>query len=275
MPSRTRASAENPPMDLQLEGRKALVTASSGGIGLEIARVLAREGAAVVVNGRTRTAVEATIAAIGAAVPGARLDPLVADNGTAAGCRHTLAQVPEVDILVNNLGVYEAVPFCDTTDEAWLRLFEINILSGVRLSRHYIRGMLARGHGRIVFIASEAAIAPAPELPHYSATKTMELSISRNLAELTKGTGVTVNAVLPGSTRTDGVRTFVQNLFPELPYAEAEARFMRESRASSLIARLIDPAEVAATVAFVCSGPASAINGAAVRVDGGIVRSVF
>lgn len=145
----------------------------------------------------------------------------------------------------------------------------------MRLSRHHVQGMLQRGRGRIVFIASEAALAPAPELPHYSATKTMELSISRNLAELTKGTAVTVNAVLPGSTRTDGVKKFVQDLFPELPYADAEARFIRENRSTSLIARLIDPVEVANTVAFVCSGCASAINGTALRVDGGIVRTVF
>jgi 3-oxoacyl-[acyl-carrier protein] reductase len=262
-------------MDLQLDGLRALVTASSGGIGQEIARALARERAVVVVNGRTRSAVDRALAEIAASVPGARLEGLVADAGTAPGCEEAIRAQPAVDILVNNLGVYEAVPFCDTTDAAWLRLFEINILSGVRLSRHHIRGMLQRGRGRIVFIASEAALAPAPELPHYSATKTMELSISRNLAELTKGTQVTVNAVLPGSTRTEGVKKFVQDLFPELPYAEAEARFIRENRSTSIIARLIDPVEVASTVAFVCSGCASAINGAAIRVDGGIVRTVF
>lgn len=262
-------------MDLQLTGQRALVTASSGGIGQEIARSLAREGAHVIINGRSQAAVDAAMRDIAASVPAASLEGLVADNGTAAGCARTLQQAEAVDILVNNLGIYEAVPFCDTSDEAWLRLFEINILSGVRLSRHYIQGMLKRGHGRIVFIASEAALAPAPELPHYSATKTMELSISRNLAELTKGTGVTVNAVLPGSTRTEGVKKFVQDLFPDLPYEQAEQRFMRENRATSLIARLIDPAEVADTVAFVCSRRASAINGSALRVDGGIVRSVF
>lgn len=262
-------------MDLQLADKTALVTASSGGIGWEIARVLAREGARVIVNGRSRGAVDAAIDRLATAQPGARLEALVADNGTAAGCAATIEQWPQVDILVNNLGIYEAVPFVQTRDEDWLRLFEVNILSGVRLSRHYVQGMIARGRGRIVFIASEAAIAPAPELPHYSATKTMELSISRNLAELTRGTGVTVNAVLPGSTRTDGVKAFVQNLFPELPYDEAEARFMRENRSTSLLGRLIDPAEIGHTVAFVCSGVASAINGAALRVDGGIVRSVF
>lgn len=262
-------------MDLQLEGLKALVTASSGGIGREIALVLARERANVVVNGRSESAVMAAIKWIRSRVPGARLEALVADNGTAEGCERTLAQVPQVDILVNNLGVYEAIPFVDTTDAQWQRLFEINILSGVRLSRHYIQGMLARGHGRIVFIGSEAALSPAPELPHYSATKTMQLGISRTLAELTRGSRVTVNTVLPGSTRTEGVKEFVQKLFPELPYEQAEERFMRENRASSLIGRLIDPAEVANSVAFVCSGAASAMNGSALRCDGGIVRSVF
>jgi 3-oxoacyl-[acyl-carrier protein] reductase len=262
-------------MDLQLTGQRALVTASSGGIGREIARVLACEGAEVIVNGRSRAVVDAALDWIAARVPQARLEALVADNGTAEGCAATLRQVPSVDILVNNLGIYEAMSFCDVTDAAWLRLFEINILSGVRLSRHYIQDMLARRTGRIVFISSESGVSPAPELPHYSATKTMELAVSRTLAELTKGTGVTVNSVLPGSTRTEGVRTFVQALFPQLSYEEAEARFMRENRSTSLIARLIDPAEIADAVAFVCSARAGAINGSALRVDGGIVRTVF
>lgn len=262
-------------MDLQLQGQRALVTASSGGIGREIARGLAREGAHVIVNGRSAAAVDAAIDDIANSVPGARLTTLVADNGSAAGCARSIEQAGDVDILVNNLGVYEAVPFRDVSDAAWQRMFDINIMSGVRLSRHFIGPMLARSRGRIVFIASEAAVSPAQELPHYSATKTMELSISRTLAELTKGTGVTVNAVLPGSTRTDGVRQFVQNLFPALPYHEAEQRFMRENRPTSLIGRLIDPAEIAHAVAFVCSPLAAAINGAALRVDGGIVRTVF
>lgn len=262
-------------MDLQLDGATALVTASSGGIGLEIARTLAREGCMVVVNGRSRQVVDQAMTAITGEVPAARLQPLVADHGTAQGCAASIEAFPALDILVNNLGIYEAVPFVDVSDEQWRRVFEVNILSGVRLARHHVQGMLRRNRGRIVFIASEAALAPAPELPHYSATKTMQLAVSRNLAEMTKGSKVTVNAVLPGSTRTDGVRQFVQNLFPDLPYDEAEARFMRENRSTSLIARLIDPCEIAATVAFVCSGPAAAINGSALRVDGGIVRSVF
>jgi 3-oxoacyl-[acyl-carrier protein] reductase len=260
-------------MDLGLVGRTALVTASTGGIGLRIAATLAAEGADVIVNGRSADRVARavdTLAADGGSVTG-----LVGDAGTAPGCAEIIEQRPDVDILVNNLGIYTPVPIDESTDEQWLDLFGINVLSGVRLTRHYIGGMLARGTGRVVFISSEAALTPAPELPHYSATKTMELSISRNFAELTKGTGVTVNAVLPGSTRTEGVQEFVQNLFPELPYEQAEARFMADNRSTSLLARLIDPDEIAAVVAFVSSARASAINGSALRADGGIVRTVF
>lgn len=262
-------------MDLGLNGSRALVTASTGGIGREIARTLAREGATVYVNGRTAQAVDAALADIRADVPGARLEGIVANNANAQGCKETIDQLPDVDVLVNNLGIYEAVPFTQTTDAQWLESFDVNVMSGVRLSRHYLLGMLERRRGRIIFLSSEAAIAPAPELPHYSATKSMSLSISRTLAELTKGTAVTVNAVVPGSTRTDGVRAFVQGLFPELPYEEAEQRFVSANRCTSIIARLIDPVEVADLVAFVCSQRASAINGAALRVDGGIVRSIY
>ncbi|SEF25236.1 SDR family oxidoreductase [Variovorax sp. NFACC27] len=262
-------------MDLGLEGARALVTASTGGIGREIARALAREGAIVHVNGRTAQAVDAALVDLRESAPGARLEGLVANNGDARGCGETIALLPEIDILVNNLGIYEAVPFTQTTDAQWLESFEVNVMSGVRLGRHYIQGMLQRGRGRIVFLSSEAAIVPAPELPHYSASKSMLLSVSRTLAELTRGSAVTVNAVVPGSTRTEGVRAFVQELFPELPYEEAERRFVAENRGTSIIARLIDPLEVADLVAFVCSRRASAINGAALRVDGGIVRSIY
>ena len=262
-------------MDLHLDGRTALVTASTGGIGLQIARTLAREGAEVIINGRTQASVDAAIAHVVRGDPAARVRGIAADAGTAAGCDALITELGGVDILVNNLGIYVSVAFCDTTDDEWLRLFDINVMSGIRLSRHFIKGMLEQGRGRVIFISSEAALTPAPELPHYSATKTMELSISRNLAELTKGTDVTVNAILPGSTRTDGVKAFVQDLFPQLPYEQAEARFMTENRPTSLIARLIDPQEIANLVTFVASDLASAINGAALRVDGGIVRTVF
>ena len=262
-------------MDLHLGDKVALVTASTGGIGKEIAAALAREGARVIVNGRSQASVEAAVAELRARVPGARLDALAADNGTAAGTAETLRRFSEVDILVNNLGIYEAVGFFDETDEAWQRLFEVNIMSGVRLARHYLKAMLARKTGRVLFISSESAISPSPEMAHYAATKTMQLSLSRSLAELTKGTAVTVNTVLPGSTRTEGVAKFVQDLFPGIPLEQAERRFMQENRPTSLIERLIDPKEVADLVAYVCSPLASAINGASLRVDGGLVRSVF
>jgi 3-oxoacyl-[acyl-carrier protein] reductase len=187
-------------VQLKLNGKVAVVTASSCGIGLAIASSLAAEGAKVAVNRRTSQSVEKALAAIRSSLSDADLIPLVADNGTAAGCEKTIAELPAVDVLVNNLGIYEAVGFFDETDADWLRLFEVNIMSGVRLSRHYLRGMLERNDGRIVFISSESAISPAPEMTHYSATKTMQLGTSRALAELTKNTLVTVNAVLPGST---------------------------------------------------------------------------
>ena len=262
-------------MDLQLDSKLALVTASTGGIGKEIAISLAREGATVIVNGRTGDSVAAAVADIRKRVPGAKLKSLVADNGTAEGAAETSRQFPKVDILINNLGIYEAVGFFDETDEAWMRLFEVNILSGVRLARHYLKVMLARKSGRVIFIASEAAISPSPEMAHYSATKTMQLSVSRSLAELTKGTSVTVNTIMPGSTKTEGVAQLAQDLFPGVTPDEAERRFMRENRPTSLIERLIEPREIADFVTFVSSPLSSAINGAALRIDGGLVRSVF
>jgi 3-oxoacyl-[acyl-carrier protein] reductase len=262
-------------MKLNLENKVALVTAASGGIGQEIARSLAAEGATVAINGRTPASVEQAVAGIRASVPDAQLIPLAADNGTAAGCAETIRQLPDVDILVNNLGIYEAVGFFDESDEAWQKLFEVNVMSGVRLARHYLSGMLRRGHGRIVFIASESGVSPAPEMAHYSATKTMQLGISRSLAELTKGTQVTVNAVLPGPTRTGNVEKFIQDVFPGVPPAEAQRRFMAENRPTSLIGRLIDPREIGDIVTFVCSARAAIINGACIRAEGGLVRSVF
>ncbi|HVQ19992.1 MAG TPA: SDR family oxidoreductase [Terrimicrobiaceae bacterium] len=262
-------------MDLQLDNKLALVTASTGGIGKQIVACLAREGANVIVNGRTSASVESALADIRSQLPKATLKGLVADNGTVEGTLETIREFPEVDILVNNLGIYEAVGFFEETDEAWRRLFEVNVLSGVRLARHYLKTMLARKTGRVVFIASEAAISPSPEMAHYSATKTMQLSLSRSLAELTKGTSVTVNTVLPGSTKTEGVSKFVESIFPGLTPVEAERRFMRENRPTSLLERLIDPQEIADFVAFVSSPRSSAINGAALRADGGLVRSVF
>ena len=261
-------------MNLNLNDKTALVTASTGGIGLEIARSLAAEGATVIVNGRTQASVDTAIQSIRQNVADAKLDELVADNGTLDGCQTTITKFAEVDILINNLGIYEAVGFFEETDESWQRLFDVNIMSGVRLTRHYLQAMLARNAGKVLFMSSESALNPAPEMAHYSATKTMQLSLSRSLAELTKGTNVTVNSVLPGSTRTEGVEKFVQDVFPDLPYDQAEKKFMQENRATSLIERLIDPQEIASLVTYLCSPKSSAINGAALRVDGGIVRAI-
>lgn len=262
-------------MDLGLKDKLALVTASSGGIGEAIACSLAAEGATVVLNGRSAAAVEAARGRILDKLPQARLQSVVADLGTAEGCAHAVAALPAVDILVNNLGIYEPSDFFETSDAQWQRLVEVNVMSGVRLARHFLKGMLERGRGRVLFIASESGINPAPEMAHYSATKTMQISVARNLAELTKGTDVTVNCVLPGPVATEGVSKFIADLFPELPPAEAHRKFMRENRPTSLIQRLTRPAEVADFVAFVASERAAAVNGAALRVDGGMIRTVF
>ena len=197
-------------MNLDIQNKVALVTASSSGIGFAIAHSLAAEGAKVIINGRSQSSVDKAIDELRSkGLRDADLSSLVADNGTAAGCTETISHFPNVDILVNNLGIYEPVGFFDESDESWRNLFEINVMSGVRLARHYLRGMLERGHGRIVFISSESGVSPAPEMAHYSATKTMQLGISRSLAELTKGTQVTVNSVLPGPTRTDSVEKWL------------------------------------------------------------------
>jgi len=264
-------------MDLGLSGKTALISGSSGGIGEAVATGLAREGTRVIVNGRSEATVAAAMARIAAAVPGADLAALVADLGTAQGCAAAIAALPadSVDILVNNLGIYEPVGFFDATDAQWQRLFEVNVMSGVRLARHFLAGMLARNTGRVIFVASESGVNPAPEMAHYSATKTMQMSVSRNLAELTKATDVTVNCILPGPVNTDGVGTFIANLFPDLPPLEAHAKFMRENRPTSLIQRLTRPEEIADFVCFLASPRASAVNGAALKVDGGMIRTVF
>jgi len=261
-------------VDLKLHDKVALVTASTGGIGLAIARTLAQEKATVIINGRTADSVSRACEKIKSANPGAKLQQLVADNGSAAGCEKTIKTYPDVDILVNNLGIYESVDFFDCADSQWQHLFEVNIFSGLRLGRHYLQRMLKRNSGRIVFISSESAVNPAPEMAHYSATKLMQLSLSRSMAELTKGTDVTVNSVLPGPTRTEGVEKFIKGLFPDMEYQAAEKRFMKENRPTSLIARLIRPEELAAAVAFLCSPLGSAVNGESMKVDGGMIRSV-
>ena len=257
-------------MDLQLAGKSAFVTGSTAGIGLAIAARLAGEGARVIVNGRSQVRVDTALEQSGAA------HGIAADLGTAAGARAVIERFPEVDILVNNLGIFEPVPFERISDDDWRRFFEVNVLSGVRLSRHYIGPMKRKNWGRIVFISSESALQIPVEMIHYGMTKTAQLAISRGLAETTAGTGVTVTAVLPGPTASEGVSSFVENLAREqgLGRADVEREFFRTARPSSIIQRFATPAEVASMVAFVCSPLASAVNGAALRVDGGVVRSI-
>ncbi len=257
-------------MNLQLEGKTALVTGSTAGIGLAIATTLAKEGAAVIVNGRTQERVDKAVRISGAA------HGIAADLGTEAGARAVIARFPAVDILVNNLGIFEPKPFEQIPDDDWRRFFEVNVLSGVRLSRHYIGLMKKKNWGRIIFISSESALQTPVEMIHYGMTKTAQLAISRGLAETTVGTAVTVNAVLPGPTESEGVIGFVDRLAAEkgVDRRAFEQEFFEKARPSSILKRFITSEEIAAVVAFVCSPLASAINGAAVRADGGVVRSI-
>jgi NAD(P)-dependent dehydrogenase (short-subunit alcohol dehydrogenase family) len=264
-------------MDLRLDGKLALVTGSTAGIGLAIARSLAREGATVIVNGRTGERVQEAVAGIREALPEARLEPLVADLGTAEGAEIAISRFPDVDILVNNLGIYEPRPFEEIADADWRRFFEVNFMSGVRLSRHHLPKMRKRGWGRILFIASESAVNIPVEMIHYGITKTMQVALARGLAETTIGTGVTVNSILPGPTRSEGVEGFIADMAQAqgIPPAEVERDFFKNARPSSLLQRFATPEEVAAMVTYVASPLASATNGAALRVDGGVVRSIL
>jgi NAD(P)-dependent dehydrogenase (short-subunit alcohol dehydrogenase family) len=263
-------------LDLQLASRHALVTGSTAGIGLATAQALAREGARVTVNGRTAKRVDAAVAQLREAMPAAQVDGLVADLATAAGCRAAVEQLPDVDILVNNVGIFEPKAFEDIPDEDWLRFFETNVLSGVRLARHYVGGMRKRNWGRIVFVSSESGVQIPAEMIHYGVTKTAQIAVARGLAETLAGTGVTVNSVLPGPTASEGVGGFVADLAKArgVDAATVERDFFATARPSSLLQRFTTTDEVAAMIAYVCSGPASATTGAALRVDGGVVRAI-
>jgi 3-oxoacyl-[acyl-carrier protein] reductase len=261
-------------MNLGYAGKRCLVTASTGGLGFAIARAIAAEGGTVVINGRGAVSVERATRRIAAGNPEMKLEMAVGNSGSEQGCRQLIEACPEVDILVVNLGVYEAMDIYEAGDDRWRELIEINVMSGVRLSRHYLPRMLARNSGRVIFIASESAINPAPEMPAYSATKTMQLSLARNLAETTKGTNVTVNSVLPGPCSTEGVAALIAGLYPGAPTEEAQRRFMSDNRPTSLIQRLSKPEEVADFVTFLGSERAAIVNGAALRIDGGLIRTV-
>jgi len=262
-------------MDLQLTNKLALVSGSSKGIGLAIATGLAREGAKVIVNGRTDKSVSDALAKIRRTVPKAKLESFAGDLSDAAAAKKLAKQFPNVEILVNNLGIFEPKPFEEIPDDDWRRFFEVNVLSGVRLSRAYLPGMKKKNWGRIIFISSESGIQIPAEMIHYGMTKTAQLAVSRGLAESCAGTGVTVNAVLPGPTRSDGVDEFVKQLSGGKPFAEFEQEFFKSVRPSSLIKRFATTEEVANLVVYICSPLSSATNGAALRVDGGVVRSCF
>jgi NAD(P)-dependent dehydrogenase (short-subunit alcohol dehydrogenase family) len=264
-----------PIMDLKLHGKLALVTGSTKGIGFAIAAALAAEGARVIVNGRTEMSVASALAQIRERVPEAALEGFHGDLAAAAAAGQLVTRFPVVDILVNNLGIFEPKPFEEIPDEDWQRFFDVNVLSGIRLSRAYLPGMKQRNWGRIVFISSESAIQIPAEMIHYGMTKTAQLAVSRGMAETCAGTGVTVNAVLPGPTRSAGVDEFVAKLSGGRPFAEFEKEFFQSVRPTSLLGRFATTDEVASLVAYVCSPLASATNGTALRVDGGVVRTCF
>ena len=260
-------------MDLKLTGKTALITGSTAGIGFAIASRLAQESVEVVITGRNQPKLDeaaAQIAQIG------RVRPVLADPATAEGAATLIAAVPEVDILVNNLGIYEAKPFTDISDEDWHHFFEVNVVSGARLARHYFPLMLEKNWGRIIFIASESGLVIPDEMIHYGTTKTAQLAIARGLAEQTRGTGVTVNSVLPGPTRSEGIVDFIRSVVDnkDAPEAERETEFFEKFRPLSLIRRLIEADEIGSMVAYLASPLAAVTNGAAIRAEGGIVPTI-
>lgn len=263
-------------MKIDLSGKTAIVTGSTSGIGFAIAKGLAEAGARIIVNGRKAARVDEAVAILRKDVAGAAVIGVAADLATAEGVDIFAAQVKDTDILVNNLGIFEPKPFLDIPDADWFRFFETNVLSGVRMARLYLPKMVENNWGRIVFVSSESALNTPAEMVHYGMTKTAQLAISRGVAELTAGTGVTVNSVLPGPTRSEGVGDFFGRMAAEagVSQAEMEARFIAEHRPTSLLRRLASVEEVANMVVYVCSPQASATNGAALRVDGGVVKHI-
>jgi NAD(P)-dependent dehydrogenase (short-subunit alcohol dehydrogenase family) len=263
-------------MNIDLKGKTALVTGSTSGIGHAIAKGLAVAGANVVVNGRTQGKVDAAVAAIANAAPGGKIAGVAADVSTAAGCQTLAETLPDVDILINNAGIFEPKAFFDIPDDDWSRFFEVNVMSGVRLARAYMPGMLTRNWGRIVFISSESALNIPKEMIHYGTTKTAQLAVSRGLAEMTRGTAVTVNSVLPGPTMSEGVETFVKGLAKQNGQSVEEAAtvFVRQFRPTSLLQRFATVEEIANMVVYISSKEASATNGAALRAEGGIVQTI-
>ncbi len=264
-------------MNLELDHKLALVTGSTAGIGLAIAARLAGEGARVIVNGRTEARVAEAMASIRKDRPEADLEPLAADLSKADAVRETVARFPKIDILVNNLGVYGPKAFEELSDEDWLAIIETNFLSGVRLARHYLPAMKSAGWGRILFISSESAVNIPTEMVHYGVTKTMQVALARGLAETAAGTGVTVNSVLAGPTRSEGVEQFLRDMASEQKKTpeQIEEDFFKTVRPSSLLQRFATTGEVANTVVYLASPLAVATNGAAIRAEGGLIRSIL
>jgi NAD(P)-dependent dehydrogenase (short-subunit alcohol dehydrogenase family) len=263
-------------MRIDLSNRKAIVTGSTAGIGFAIAKELAAAGAATVINGRQQLSVDKAVAEVKNAVPGTTVRGVAADLGTAQGCEALVKAEPDADILINNVGIFGPQDFFDIPDSEWTRFFEVNVMSGVRLSRAYLPGMLRRDWGRIVFVSSESALNIPVDMIHYGFTKTANLAISRGLAKRAAGTGVTVNAVLPGPTLSEGVGTMLKDSAEKAGQSTAEAAvaFVKEHRPSSIIRRAATPEEVANMVVYVASPQASATTGAALRVDGGVVDTI-
>jgi hypothetical protein len=264
-------------MDLQLRGKSALVTGSTAGIGFAIARGLAREGARVIVTGRSEERVNKATDAIKQKHGSTEIEGFVGDLSLAEVVVQLTTRYSDLDILINNLGIFEPKPFVEITDQEWMHFFEVNVLSGIRLARFYLPRMLKKDWGRIIFISSESAVQIPAEMIHYGTTKTAQLAVSRGLAELTVGSGVTVNAILPGPTASEGVTEFVDQLSQQAKQSAAdfEKQFFEKMRPTSLLKRFASTEEVANLVVYVSSPAASATNGAALRVDGGVVRSIL
>ena len=264
-------------VDLKLTGKIALVTGSTAGIGFAIARSLASEGAHVYVNGRTQGRVDAAMAAIRSNVARAKVDGVTADFSGLAGAEAVIAKLPAVDVLVNNVGTFEPKPFAEIPDADWYRFFEINVMSGVRLSRHFLAGMLKRNWGRILFISSESGVQIPAEMVHYGMTKTAQIAVARGIAESVAGTGVTINSILAGPTESEGVSGFVEAMAKQQNKSkkEMENDFFEHARPSSLLKRFATVDEVAAMATYVAGQLSSATNGAALRVDGGVVRAIL
>ncbi|PKA17935.1 SDR family NAD(P)-dependent oxidoreductase [Leptospira haakeii] len=264
-------------MDTQLKDKIALVTGSTAGIGLAIATGLAAEGAQVIINGRTKARVEEAISAIQKKVPKANLLGVEADFSSKEEVNKIVSKFSNVDILVNNVGIFEPKDFVDIPDEDWIRFFEVNVLSGVRLSRAYLPSMLKKNWGRILFISSESGIQIPNEMIHYGVTKSAQISLGRGIAELTKGTNVTVNSILPGPTRSEGVEGFLEDLAKQqnVSTSTVEKEFFKNARPTSLLQRFATVEEVANLAVYLSSPLSSATNGAALRVDGGVVKSAF